>query len=118
MIERSTWYKRGAKYHVLRYDPDFALKQTQEEEDLAKPSEELNKLLKATEGCDFTLQDVVQPLGNTKKYRFRRRTYSMYNLNERLNLYYAICCAYHLKPIKIMTVKEYADYLKERKGLK
>lgn len=117
MVPRSTWYKRGAKYHVLRYDPDFDTREQTEEEELVRPVELIENMLKATEGCNFKFHDVVKHIKG-KQYKFMGKKYSICNLNERLNLYYAICCAFHLTPIKIMTVKEYADYLKERKGLK
>lgn len=108
------WYKRGALYHVLRYDPDFALKK-QEDEELIRPVEELNKLLRNTYGCDIQLCDVATHIGNTKTYIFMGRKYKLSNGDDRMSLYHDICWAYGLQPTKIMSAKEYADYLKSRK---
>lgn len=107
------WYKRGALYHVLRYDPDFALKQ--EEEEVMRPAEEVNKLLTNTYGCDIQLRDVASQIGNTKTYIFMGRKYKIWNCDDRMSLYHDICWANGFVPTKIMTAKQYADYLRERK---
>ena len=114
-------YKKGALNHVLRHDPDFEKKKKNKRiyKTQVKPIEEINKLLEATEGCDFEINDITELV---KSYNLRRRykgvVYDLYKVDDRITLYNLICQDFGFKPIRIIKWHEFIKERTERVGRK